>query len=222
MPALIAAVNAEPSPYVRAFFWLRLMLGTRRTELLRARWEDVNLEQRTLYLPETKANRPHTLALAPEAVAILKTLPRMDGNPYVFPSPKKKRKGEPEEPMADVKRQWKRIRRTVTVDLWTAANPDRAAALRKQDDDDDTAYRAAVLQEVGGKLWDVRGHDLRRTVGSWAASSGESLVTIGSVLNHSDPSTTAIYARLTQNVQRTALENHATQLLAVAGVKPTI
>jgi hypothetical protein len=62
-------------------------------------------------------------------------------------------------------------------------------------------------------IQDVRFHDLRRTVGSWLAGSGESLHLIGMVLNHSDVSTTAIYARLSLDPVRQALERNAAQML---------
>jgi len=64
---------------------------------------------------------------------------------------------------------------------------------------------------------DVRLHDLRRTVGSWLAQSGNSLHLIGRVLNHSNTSTTAIYARFAQDTVREAMEAHATELFRVAG-----
>ena len=35
-----------------------------------------------------KAGRPHRVALTPEAVEILESLPRMDGTPYVFFAPR--------------------------------------------------------------------------------------------------------------------------------------
>lgn len=55
-------------------------------------------------------------------------------------------------------------------------------------------------------LEDVRIHDLRRTVGSYMAQGGASLPLIGRVLNHSNPSTTAIYARIGDEAPRAALE----------------
>jgi len=65
-------------------------------------------------------------------------------------------------------------------------------------------------------LEDVRLHDLRRTVGSWLAQSGNSLHLIGKVLNHSNQSTTAIYARFAQDDVRNALENHGKLIIAKA------
>ena len=64
---------------------------------------------------------------------------------------------------------------------------------------------------------DVRLHDLRRTVGSWLAQAGNSLPLIGRVLNHSNPSTTAIYARLGDDPARRALAEHGQLLTAIAG-----
>jgi integrase len=53
-------------------------------------------------------------------------------------------------------------------------------------------------------LDDVRIHDLRRTVGSWLAEDGASLPLIGRVLNHSNATTTQVYARLGEDPARAA------------------
>lgn len=60
------------------------------------------------------------------------------------------------------------------------------------------------LRSLSG-LHDLRIHDLRRTLGSWQAMTGASLSVIGKTLNHSDPASTAIYARLTLEPVRKAL-----------------
>nr|WP_223842372.1 tyrosine-type recombinase/integrase [Methylotuvimicrobium alcaliphilum] len=51
------------------------------------------------------------------------------------------------------------------------------------------------LLERAGRA-DLRIHDLRRTLGSWQAKTGASLLTIGKSLNHKSTRSTAIYARL--------------------------
>jgi integrase len=67
---------------------------------------------------------------------------------------------------------------------------------------------------------DVRIHDLRRTVGSWLATAGESLHLIGKVLNHADVQTTAIYARLSEDPARRAMEEHGQRMMdAAQGVR---
>jgi len=74
---------------------------------------------------------------------------------------------------------------------------------------DDAWYR--IRQKAG--LPDVRIHDLRRTLGSWLAAQGCSLPLIGKTLNHSDVSTTQIYARLNLDPVREALEKNAALML---------
>lgn len=69
------------------------------------------------------------------------------------------------------------------------------------------------------EIKDVRLHDLRRTVGSMLAQAGNDLHLIGRVLNHSDTSTTAIYARFGQDHVRTALDEHANKLLEISNPK---
>ena len=54
---------------------------------------------------------------------------------------------------------------------------------------------------------DLRIHDLRRTAGSYMAIQGVSPTIIGKALGHRSPQATAIYARLTQDPVRQALEN---------------
>jgi integrase len=49
------ALEAEANVCWRAYFRLSLLLGTRRSELLRARWQDINLIDAVWTLPDTKA-----------------------------------------------------------------------------------------------------------------------------------------------------------------------
>lgn len=67
---------------------------------------------------------------------------------------------------------------------------------------------------------DVRLHDLRRTVGSWLAQAGNSLHLIGRVLNHSNASTTQVYARFGEDHVRAALERHGARIMGAAGMAP--
>lgn len=76
-----------------------------------------------------------------------------------------------------------------------------------------------VRRQAG--LDDVRLHDIRRTVGSWLAQNGETLHLIGRVLNHSNASTTQIYARFTDDNVRRALTSHSDRLSALLnGTQP--
>lgn len=184
LPALAKAIDAEPDPYARACLWLYLLTGCRKSELLNAKWADVNKARAVLRLPDTKAGRPHEVPLVPPALAIFDTLPRQDGNPYVFPGRKAGDADSPEPThLESIRGPWDRAR--------TAAG-----------------------------VADVRLHDLRRTVGSWLATAGNSLHLIGKILNHSNASTTQVYARLGKDTARAAMEAYATDLLGVAGKLP--
>ena len=68
-------------------------------------------------------------------------------------------------------------------------------------------------------LEDVRLHDLRRSVGSWLASAGHSLLLIGKLLNHSNASTTQIYAHLSQDPLKQAMEEHGEKIINIAQLR---
>ena len=79
--------------------------------------------------------------------------------------------------------------------------------------------KAWARVRVRAKLDNIRFHDLRRTLGSWLAVGGASLPLIGKVLNHTQPSTTAIYARLHLDPIREALEVNAQKMIEAGEVK---
>ena len=172
LPRLVAAIEQEPDVRVRGVLWLFLLTGARKTELLEAKWEDVDIERRELHIPRPKQGKPHVYPMSSRAMEVLEGLPRFNGNPYVIPGDKEG------EHLVNIAKPWNRVR-------------------------------------ARSGLTDVRLHDLRRSVGSWLAMSGHSLLQIGKVLGHSSPRTTQIYARLTDNVARVALEGHAERLLEV-------
>jgi integrase len=72
-----------------------------------------------------------------------------------------------------------------------------------------------VLQAAA--ITDLRLHDLRRTLGSWQARTGASLVVIGKSLNHRSREATAIYARLDLDPVRQSVERATSAMLATAG-----
>jgi integrase len=76
-----------------------------------------------------------------------------------------------------------------------------------------------ILQRAG--LSDIVKHDLRRTLGSWQARTGASLVLIGKSLNHRDPQSTKIYARLDLDPVRQSVTRATNAMFEAAGVKPT-
>ena len=225
MPHLVAAINAEDNLYVRAALKLYLLTGLRRSELLNLRWSDVDLKERTLRLGDTKAGRPHLLPLSEPVLEILRDLPRLLGNPYVLPG------DTPRQPRVNISKPWLRVR----ARLWLAQHPEEAEELRREAEADVRARKRdrkhaserpkvvearllTLAEEKAGGPDALRLHDLRRTVGSWLAMSGASLPLIGKVLNHSNASTTQVYARIADDAPRAALEDLGAKMVA-AGVR---
>ncbi len=177
LPKLAVAIDNESNLYARYAIWLFLLTGLRKSELLNSRWPDIDWDREELTIQDTKNGRPHHLPLSSAALALLRQLPRQEGNPFIFPG------REAGKNLVNIDKAWRRIR--------TAAG-----------------------------VPDVRLHDLRRTVGSWLAQSGNSLHLIGRVLNHQTPSTTQIYARFGTDQVREALESLGQNLMGAAKKKP--
>ena len=109
-PGIIEGIEAESNPYMRGAFWLLLLTGARRTEVLSARWEHIDLEAQEWTIPETKSDRTHTLPLVPTAVDVLESLPRQKGNPHVFCGRKDG------QHLVNIDKAWRRIKKRADVD----------------------------------------------------------------------------------------------------------
>ena len=79
-----AVDSGSASPIAVAAIRLMMLTGCRKNEILTLRWTDVDLEAGELHLGDAKAG-PRTVHLPPTAVRLLKTLPRREGCPWVFP-----------------------------------------------------------------------------------------------------------------------------------------
>jgi integrase len=102
---LFRALDRE-EPETAAIVRLLLLTGARKTEILSARWDQLDIDGRKLRLTGTKSGEERILPLSAEAVDIIRNLPRRLGSPFLFPSPK-----VAGEPLRDIKREWSRIRK---------------------------------------------------------------------------------------------------------------
>lgn len=103
LPKLIEAIEQE-DVYVSSAFWLYLLTGLRKSELRTAKWEQIDFTTKQITLPKTKNGKAHYLPLTEEAMAVLNNIPRLDGNPHIFPGHKEG------QPLYDLKKPWERIR----------------------------------------------------------------------------------------------------------------
>jgi len=84
VPALMAGLRGRPDVVARAIE-LCILTATRASECAEARWEEFNLAEATLDIPgvRMKGGKPHRAMLSPQAVTLLRDLPR--SSPYIFP-----------------------------------------------------------------------------------------------------------------------------------------
>ena len=96
----------EKSGHPEAFA-LRLLLltGARKSEILKARWEHVRLDLRLLVVPLSKSGKPRHIPLSDEAIAVIRSIPRQQGLPWLFPG------HAPGKPLSDLYLFWNKIRR---------------------------------------------------------------------------------------------------------------
>ena len=103
--AVLATVEAD-QPVAVAVIRLLLLTGARVSEILTLRWEAIQPPR--LQLPDSKTG-PKFIYLGANATAILESLERREGCPWVFPA------GRGEGPLSSVFPQWARIRRAAAI-----------------------------------------------------------------------------------------------------------
>lgn len=87
LPRWFEALRQRDGFGSRALEFLTLT-ATRSGEVRGARWDEIDLDAALWIVPAVrmKMGREHRVPLSPDAVALLKALPRMAGTPYVFPA----------------------------------------------------------------------------------------------------------------------------------------
>src|SRR5262249_39634672 len=73
---LLAACETRGQRWLASVIELAVETGMRRSELLSMRWDDVDLERRTVLLRHTKNGRPRTVPLSPRSIDIVGSIPR--------------------------------------------------------------------------------------------------------------------------------------------------
>jgi integrase len=84
---LIAAIDADDNRTAANAITLLMLTGARRNDITFAKWAYVDWDKHTLLVPLSKSGRPRTITLNADALALLRSLTPVAGNPYIFPSP---------------------------------------------------------------------------------------------------------------------------------------
>jgi integrase len=98
VPAFMTELSNNDSISALALRFL-ILTATRTSEVLQAHWNEIDLDAAIWTVPaeRMKARREHRVPLSDAAIRILETLPRIEGNPYLFPG---SRHGRPLSNMA--------------------------------------------------------------------------------------------------------------------------
>jgi len=79
--------RAGENPIALAAIRLLVLTGARKSEILALRWTWIDFDRCQVRLPDSKTGAK-TIPLGGPAVKVLESLPRIQGNPYVFPGDK--------------------------------------------------------------------------------------------------------------------------------------
>ena len=170
---------------VPAAIHLLLFTGCRLGEVLRMRWDAIDLSIGALTLMETKAGGPQVVSLSSNAQAVLSSLPRIEGSQWVLPA-----LGDASKPFSKdtLEGAWQRIR--------TAAGLDERERLG------------------GSAIPAVRLHDLRHTVGTYAGQTGANAFLIRDLLRHKTIAITDRYVNRADDPVRNLNERVSSRIAA--------
>ncbi len=226
LPYLLDAI-AESS--LSDFFLLSLLTGARRSNVLEMAWRDLDLDAGIWRIGRTKNGTPQNVTLSPEAVTTLTNRKPITGNsPFVFPGEGKNgHLVEPKKAWASVLLRASLRRLIDKLEAQGQLSADERLQAEKQITTAPVAaekrYRALAdglgIDPELYDMTDLRIHDLRRTLGSWQAKTGASLVIIGKSLNHKSLKSTGIYARLDLDPVRQSVDTATQAMLEAAGIK---
>ncbi len=194
-----AALDSEEPP-IQAMFRLRLMTAQRGGEVLRMRWDEVDLKSGWWALPASsvKNGRPHRVYLTPAVVEILNDLKAWYEARIAEINPGRARKHK--EPVA--------------MSEWVFPSPKAQAPVA-------WVQKAAERIRTASGV-EFRPHDLRRTAASLMTGSGTPRDVVKKILNHVDRDITAVYDRYSYDAEkRKALTKWGRQLERILSEKPS-
>ena len=108
--ALKLACKCSPNRLLAPIIGLLLLTGARKSELLKAKWSDIDQDKRTWTLNMTKNGRGRHVPLSQAAMGIIGQLPKYPDCPWLLPNPKTLL------PFSDIKRSFMAARKLAGLD----------------------------------------------------------------------------------------------------------
>ena len=153
----VAPAERLASAHAAAAIRLLVLTGCRRNEILGLRWEDLDLETGEMRLADSKTGA-RVVPMPPVAAKVLADLPRVPGNPWVFPG---RKKGTHQRNLND---SWDRVRKRADLD-----------GVRLHDFRHSFASRALALGEGLPMIGKLLGHRKVQTTARYAHLARESV-----------------------------------------------
>ncbi len=144
-------------PRAAAALRLLMLTGCRCNEILRLRWDEVDLERNELRLSDSKTG-PRTVPLSPAAARVLENRPRVPGDPWVIPG------RFPGRPLRNINGSWCKVRARAGL------NDVRLHDLRHS-----FASRALALGESLPMIGKLLGHTRVQTTAKYAHLAEDSV-----------------------------------------------
>ena len=100
---LLRRLAADACPKAK-IIQLLILTGARKSEIMRARWEDLDPENHVLNVPLAKSGKLRRIILSDEALAVFAAIRPDPDSPWIFPGRDKNR------PLSDIYDYWRGIR----------------------------------------------------------------------------------------------------------------
>ena len=167
---------------------LALYTGMRKGEIQALRHEWIDYEAQEIHIPAAfhktgkKTQEERVVLLCNAACALLKSLPRVLGNPFVIA-------GKGKGALVDLQTPWEKVRTAAGLDYDGTWMQENAKVWKKATEEE----RKEIKKMIDAKQ--AHFHDLRRTFSSVATRMGYPELWISALLGHSAGTVTAGYAR---------------------------
>lgn len=164
---LYDAVLTSDNPMLKYIVPMLLLTGARKREVLDARWEDFDVDNRLWRIPFTKTGKPRTVPMSDGVMSVLDTVPRVGGSVYVFPNP------ETGKPYVTIHNAWDTVR--------------KRAGLQEVRMHDLRHSFASILINSGRSLYEVQhllGHTQVKTTERYAHLQQDTLMKAANIVAH--------------------------------------
>lgn len=111
MERFVKALDSDDNEVFKNFIWASLLTGQRRGNVQAYRWEDIDFENKTLYIKKTKNGQPLRLPLTQQAMDLFTRMRETATGPWLFPSATSQ-SGHLEEP----KNRWKALLKSANIE----------------------------------------------------------------------------------------------------------